>query len=35
MDVIFHRNCLDGVYSSFIAFLASKVADEQALKNFL
>ena len=35
MNVIFHRNCLDGAFASFCAFLASKLISNQELDAFL
>ena len=31
MNVIFHRNCLDGAFASFCAFLASKLISNLEL----
>lgn len=35
MNVIFHRNCLDGAYASFCAFLASKLVTNQELNSLV
>jgi RNA binding exosome subunit len=35
MNVIFHRNCLDGVFSSYIAYLTTKLTNEDELNNFI
>jgi hypothetical protein len=35
MDVIYHRNCLDGVFSAHMAYLISKVIQEADLNNFV
>ena len=29
MDIVYHRNCLDGVYSSYLLYLASRVVEEE------
>ena len=34
MNVIFHRNCLDGAFASFCAFLASKLIQYKVLGAF-
>lgn len=35
MNVIFHKNCLDGAFSSYIAFLISKLITEDELNSFI
>jgi hypothetical protein len=35
MDVIFHRNCMDGVFSSLIAFLTARIIDQTDIDRFL
>jgi len=35
MDVIYHRNCLDGVFSSFIAYLLGRVGEATQIDDFL
>ena len=33
MDIIYHRNCLDGVFSAHLFYMISKVINEGNLQN--
>lgn len=35
MDVIFHRNCMDGVFSSLTAFLTARLIEQTDVDRFL
>jgi hypothetical protein len=34
MNIIYHRNCLDGCYSSLILYLLSRIVEEEELNRF-
>ena len=31
MDVVYHRNCLDGIYASFLLELTARVIEREEL----
>ena len=35
MDVVYHRNCLDGIYASFLLELAARVIEREELEEFM
>ena len=35
MDVVYHRNCLDGAYSAYAMYLFAKSLTQEALDEFL
>ena len=35
MDIIFHRNCLDGAFSSYILYLLAKVIEPEEFESFV
>ncbi len=35
MDVVFHRNCLDGAYSAYLMFLFNKTLSREGYSKLL
>jgi len=35
MDIVYHRNCLDGVYSGYLLYMASRVLGEEEIAGFV
>lgn len=35
MNIIYHRNCLDGAFSSFIIELLGRIASKEELQRFI
>lgn len=35
MDVVFHRNCLDGVYSAYLMYLFCKTLPMKTYEKFI
>ena len=35
MEIAYHRNCLDGVYSAYLLYLLAKSLSPQALEMFI
>jgi NAD dependent epimerase/dehydratase family enzyme len=34
MNIIYHRNCLDGVFASYVIYMLSRVVSEEDLMKF-